>query len=79
MQTTAQLAYPINRLAITPGRDSHVAPAREAHTAPPGGRVPVRRLDSSVLLAGSAEIEIEHGESIYRLRLTSMGKLILTK
>ena len=34
---------------------------------------------SQQLLAGRREISITHGESIYRLRLTSLGKLILTK
>jgi hemin uptake protein HemP len=31
------------------------------------------------LFAGANEIEIQHGEAIYRLRITSLGKLILTK
>lgn len=34
---------------------------------------------SDQLLAGRNEISITHGDSIYRLRLTSLGKLILTK
>lgn len=38
-----------------------------------------RRLTSASLLAGSTEVEIEHGDAIYRLRVTSLGKLILTK
>ena len=38
-----------------------------------------RRLISQQLLGDSNEVEILHGESIYRLRLTSLGKLILTK
>ncbi len=37
------------------------------------------RWSSQVLLAGRNEIEIEHNNAIYRLRLTSLGKLILTK
>lgn len=37
------------------------------------------RLRSEALLAGANEIEIQHGEAVYRLRLTSLGKLILTK
>lgn len=39
----------------------------------------LRRLTSNSLLAGGTEIEIEHGNAVYRLRLTSLGKLILTK
>ena len=42
------------------------------HTSP-------RRVTSETLLAGDTEIEIEHGDAVYRLRLTSLGKLILTK
>ena len=37
------------------------------------------RLRSSELLSGSREAIIEHGQDLYRLRLTSNGKLILTK
>jgi hemin uptake protein HemP len=38
-----------------------------------------RRWRSSELLGNLHEIEIEHGAALYRLRLTSLGKLILTK
>lgn len=38
-----------------------------------------RRLDSHQLFGLSREIEITHGDAIYRLRRTSLGKLILTK
>ncbi|MEY8878721.1 MAG: hemin uptake protein HemP [Leptothrix sp. (in: b-proteobacteria)] len=38
-----------------------------------------RRWSSRDLLAGAREIEIEHEGSVYRLRLTALGKLILTK
>jgi hemin uptake protein HemP len=37
------------------------------------------RLRSSDLLGGAREAIIEHGQDLYRLRLTSNGKLILTK
>lgn len=54
----------------------------EAAAAPPahgGGRRP-RRVASHELFAGAAnELEIVHGEWIYRLRRTTQGKLILTK
>ncbi|MFN7726453.1 MAG: hemin uptake protein HemP [Rubrivivax sp.] len=49
-----------------------VATPRIRPTAP-------RRLDSSSLFAGAVEIEIEHQDQVYRLRKTSLGKLILTK
>lgn len=48
-------------------------PAREGGGA---GRV---RLDSSELFRGLEELEIVHGDALYRLRITSLGKLILTK
>ncbi len=37
------------------------------------------RLTSAELLGQSREVIIEHGGDEYRLRLTSQGKLILTK
>jgi hemin uptake protein HemP len=51
----------------------------------PLAEVPVRReivrrqLSSEQLFAGLTEIEIQHGDAVYRLRRTSLGKLILTK
>jgi len=36
-------------------------------------------LKSEVLLAGEKELLIDHGSEIYKLRLTNLGKLILTK
>jgi hemin uptake protein HemP len=38
-----------------------------------------RRWLSAELFGPLHEIEIEHGQAIYRLRRTSLGKLILTK
>ena len=38
-----------------------------------------RIVESADLLRGSREIQIVHGDEIYRLRLTRNGKLILTK
>lgn len=38
-----------------------------------------RRWRSAELFGPSQEIEIEHGQAVYRLRQTSLGKLILTK
>jgi hemin uptake protein HemP len=38
-----------------------------------------RRVRSDDLLGGSQEIEIVHRSQCYRLRVTSLGKLILTK
>jgi hemin uptake protein HemP len=48
-----------------------------AATAPPAAP---RRIRSDALFEGPAvEIEIEHQQQVYRLRRTSLGKLILTK
>jgi hemin uptake protein HemP len=51
------------------------APAAVAEPVAP----PQRRWRSNDLFGTAQEIEIEHGQSVYRLRLTSLGKLILTK
>ena len=37
------------------------------------------RYSSLAIFAGAKEVEIEHEGALYRLRLTSLGKLILTK
>ncbi|CAN5185957.1 hypothetical protein BH11PSE4_BH11PSE4_38760 [soil metagenome] len=37
------------------------------------------RIDSRELFTSGREITIAHGDEIYRLRLTSQNKLILTK
>lgn len=43
------------------------------------GPLTARRWRSAELFGPLHEIEIEHGQAVYRLRLTSLGKLILTK
>jgi len=50
------------------------APKRPAR---PG--TPIRRIAISDLLAGGREAVVVHDGTEYRLRLTSNGKLILTK
>ncbi len=40
---------------------------------------PPARWHSHQLLGTSREVEIAHGDALYRLRLTAQGKLILTK
>ena len=37
------------------------------------------RIDSHELFAGTREITIGHGGDVYRLRITALNKLILTK
>ena len=58
-----------------------------ATSLPPGAPPPmqpaavpeVHRISSDELLAGAQEVQIEHHGMLYRLRQTSLGKLILTK
>ena len=45
--------------------------------AGPGGDT--GQLDSSILFRGSREIRIRHNDETYRLTITKLGKLILTK
>ena len=52
---------------VVPGSHQGASPSRRA------------RLHSESLFGGANEIEIQHREAIYRLRITSLGKLILTK
>lgn len=62
-----------------------IAPAPAALAA--GPRAPAgplraatpRRLASAQLFDGAPEVEIAHGDALYRLRVTALGKLILTK
>jgi len=49
-------------------------PKRPSHPASP-----IRRIAISELLAGGREAVLVHDGTEYRLRLTSNGKLILTK
>lgn len=42
-------------------------------------RTPPRKVSSEELLKGDRELWIEHEGELYRLRLTSRGKLYLTK
>lgn len=60
--------------AVTPS-ERPVPPAPAA----PSRAVPVIRLDSRSLFRGAQEVEIAHDMQVYRLRLTALGKLILTK
>lgn len=46
----------------------------------PAGAAELRpRWQSAQLLGASREVEIVHGDQVYRLRHTALGKLILTK
>jgi hemin uptake protein HemP len=55
-------------------------PAENAPYRPPLDRLSVRTLSSeSLFQSGEHEIGIAHGESLYRLKITRQGKLILNK
>lgn len=53
--------------------------AQESPPPPRAGPGGPRIVRSAELLAGEREVAIVHGDETYRLRLTSTGKLILTK
>jgi hemin uptake protein HemP len=44
-----------------------------------GDQLEPRRVDASALFVGAREVILVHEGQIYRLRITSSGKLILTK
>lgn len=54
-----------------------LAPAVQSRAAAPTPGS--RSIDSATLLGPGGELFIQHREQVYRLRLTSQGKLILTK
>lgn len=60
-------------------REPAAAPVERASAAVSATTTTTRRYSSRELLAGAQEIEIEHDGSLYRLRRTALGKLILTK
>ncbi len=66
-------------------QDQAAAPARasaaraQATPGQPGASPSTPRWRSTELFGRAHEIEIEHGQAVYRLRLTALGKLILTK
>jgi hemin uptake protein HemP len=48
-------------------------------TGAPAQAANVRSITSEQLFAEFPEVQIAHGDAVYRLRQTSLGKLILTK
>ena len=47
--------------------------------SPPSAATAVRSIDSQALLGSAREVRIHHQGENYTLRLTRLGKLILTK
>lgn len=66
---------------MSDGRGSRTdrVPAWQQAPHDDGTERPPRLIASSELLAGGREVHIDHHGDIYTLRLTSKGKLILTK
>jgi hemin uptake protein HemP len=65
---------------VTDAQDKPVSIASAGSQNPPRATAPRRVLASRELFpGGSHELHIEHNGFIYTLRLTSKGKLILTK
>ena len=54
-------------------------PVGDVQIRPDYSRVETRTLTSQSLFQGEYEIGIDHGGSLYRLKITRQGKLILNK
>lgn len=54
------------------------APRLQAGTAPSPAQQAVR-VSSAQLFGSAVEVQIDHHGAVYRLKQTSLGKLILTK
>lgn len=54
-------------------------PAAPSNPTPKATPAPLPVLRSEQLFSGAQEVLIEHRGAFYRLKLTSLGKLILTK
>lgn len=61
---------------LSPSRGA--APLSPTPVAPALSSTTPRKISSRDLFSGSREIVIEHGERLYRMRITQNGKLILT-
>jgi hemin uptake protein HemP len=68
-----------NQLSLPPlpTLPANVEPARDPRTFSRSERV--RRVASDALFEDCGEVQIEHRGAVYRLKQTSLGKLILTK
>jgi hemin uptake protein HemP len=81
---TQVLPQPLEAMAPT-DHPSRAQPRADAGPAGTRAERPLpaaasgRRWISADLFGALTEIEIEHGAAVYRLRQTSLGKLILTK
>jgi len=62
-----------------PPRDRDASPPEPTAQREPRTGVAPRVVHSAALLAGASQLAIIHNETIYFLRQTRLGKLILTK
>ena len=81
-QARPRHAEPAPRPAATTGASAPAThpvndPANSGATDPASG--PITQTTSAALFAGAVEIQIDHHGTIYRLKHTALGKLILTK
>lgn len=75
LETALVAVRPVSALPASAATPVASADASVTEVPPPTAR----RARSDDLLAGERELEIDHAGSIYRLRVTATGKLILTK
>ena len=59
--------------------DHNPSKPQPAPSAAGAAQAQARRIDSATLLGPQGEVLIQHQQQVYRLRVTSLGKLILTK
>lgn len=74
---------PFASLTSATDSDASLEPSRRVRSgsspATVQGLESIPRTSSAQLLQGAPHLEIEHGASVYRLRITASGGLILTK
>ncbi|MDB5334598.1 MAG: Hemin uptake protein hemP [Planctomycetaceae bacterium] len=61
------------------GLSAQIPHSQPAISTAPGGIKQPRQVRSDALLHGDRELQIIHGDEIYRLSVTRQGKLILHK
>lgn len=64
---------------MSPDERAAGCPAATDDAAPASGFIPAGALRSEQLFRGRREVPIVHNGEAYRLRLTRLGKMILTK
>ena len=79
------MSHPVSQTDPLAARTATVATSDDAAferrfvMAAPARLANVRSITSEQLFAEFPEVQIAHGDVVYRLRQTSLGKLILTK